>query len=39
MGVHGLSTYLKENKRLLFKQLRFETPDENPTNLIVDAWS
>lgn len=39
MGVHGLSTYLRENKRLLFAQLRFEASDEKPTNLVVDAWS
>ncbi|KAF9652070.1 hypothetical protein BDM02DRAFT_3266708 [Thelephora ganbajun] len=39
MGVHGLSTYLRENKGLLFKHLRFEASDENPTNLVVDGWS
>jgi len=39
MGVHGLSTYLKENKGSLFKQLRFEASDKKPTNLVVDAWS
>lgn len=39
MGVHGLSTYLRENKASLFKQLRFDASDENPTSLVVDAWS
>ncbi|KAI0058421.1 hypothetical protein BV25DRAFT_1234924 [Artomyces pyxidatus] len=39
MGVHGLSTYLRENQRSLAKTLVFSPAFEEPLNLVVDGWS
>ncbi|THH13381.1 hypothetical protein EW146_g6832 [Bondarzewia mesenterica] len=37
MGVYGLTTYLRENQRVLSKTLRLQT--NLPVALVVDGWS
>ncbi|KAF9006359.1 PIN domain-like protein [Hymenopellis radicata] len=40
MGVHGLTTYLRENKRTLAKTLKVAATDEQSAiPVVVDAWS
>ena len=41
MGVHGLTTYLRESKNLLSHSLSLSTgsPPSMPVPLVVDAWS
>lgn len=39
MGVHGLSTFLRENKRTLAKSAEFTTHYDAQTSLVIDAWS
>ncbi|KAH7883175.1 hypothetical protein F5I97DRAFT_1815609 [Phlebopus sp. FC_14] len=41
MGVHGLTTYLRENQRVLGKTVRFPPAgaDNVVTTIVVDAWS
>lgn len=40
MGVHGLTTYLRENKRTLAKTLKVASADEQSAiPVVVDAWS
>ncbi|KAH7921099.1 PIN domain-like protein [Leucogyrophana mollusca] len=39
MGVHGLTTYLRENKRVLAKTLEFSAQTKDPTTVVVDGWS
>ncbi|KAI5119948.1 hypothetical protein M0805_002137 [Coniferiporia weirii] len=41
MGVHGLTTFLRENKRSLSKTLLFSAQEEGAvqTALVVDGWS
>jgi hypothetical protein len=41
MGVHGLATYLKENKRHVARTAEFLSPhsDASRTTLVIDAWS
>ncbi|KAF8891746.1 hypothetical protein BD779DRAFT_1437600 [Infundibulicybe gibba] len=41
MGVHGLTTYLRENRRLLSKSyvLSHQSPPPGPISIVVDGWS
>ncbi|KAI5990717.1 hypothetical protein EDC04DRAFT_2989029 [Pisolithus marmoratus] len=40
MGVHGLTTYLRENKRVLGKAVRFPSASKDAvTTIVVDGWS
>ncbi|VDC00308.1 unnamed protein product [Peniophora sp. CBMAI 1063] len=41
MGVHGLTTYLRENKRHLSRSVQFSPQSEAkvPVPLIIDGWS
>jgi hypothetical protein len=39
MGVHGLTTYLREHQRTLSKTLTFPHPSEKPVVIVVDGWS
>ncbi|XP_006461222.1 hypothetical protein AGABI2DRAFT_204844 [Agaricus bisporus var. bisporus H97] len=39
MGVHGLTTYLRENSRTLSKSITFPTPSGNVVSIVVDGWS
>ncbi|KAF7980844.1 hypothetical protein HWV62_36488 [Athelia sp. TMB] len=39
MGVHGLTTYLRENKRLLSKSLQYQKGGAANGTIVVDAWS
>nr|VWP00059.1 Quinic acid utilization activator [Ganoderma boninense] len=40
MGVHGLTSYLRENKHTLSRTLSLPQPSlSQPIPLIVDAWS
>ncbi|KAH8117066.1 PIN domain-like protein [Phellopilus nigrolimitatus] len=39
MGIHGLTTFLRENKRALSKTLHLSAEDEETTPLVVDGWS
>lgn len=40
MGVHGLTTYLRENKRVLGKTIQFPCISEDAvTTIVVDGWS
>jgi len=42
MGVHGLTTYLHENQRVLSKTVLFHRPDVSDgvvTTIVVDGWS
>ncbi|KAH9942229.1 uncharacterized protein BXZ73DRAFT_87896 [Epithele typhae] len=41
MGVHGLTTYLRENNHLLSRSLSLplSQPGPNTVSLVVDAWS
>lgn len=42
MGVHGLTTYLRENKRVLSRSVQFAIKSEAGTAvtpLVVDGWS
>lgn len=42
MGVHGLTTYLRENQRVLSKTVHFPrltVSDEVVTTIVVDGWS
>ncbi|KAI0783009.1 PIN domain-like protein [Abortiporus biennis] len=39
MGVHGLTTYLRENQASCSKRLQFSTTYDNPTTFVVDGWS
>ncbi|KIY50291.1 PIN domain-like protein, partial [Fistulina hepatica ATCC 64428] len=40
MGVQGLTTYLRENQRLLSKSVQFHTDDTGPpTIVVIDGWS
>jgi hypothetical protein len=40
MGVHGLTTYLRENKRGLTSKLDLKTPASDPdVPIVVDGWS
>ncbi|KAK0461056.1 uncharacterized protein EV420DRAFT_1619552 [Desarmillaria tabescens] len=39
MGVHGLTTYLRENRRALSRTVQCSSNDPNPICVVVDAWS
>jgi hypothetical protein len=40
MGVHGLTTYLRENKRGLTSTVAFNAPATEPdVPVVVDGWS
>lgn len=40
MGVHGLTTYLRENKRVLGKTVQFPSASgDEVTTIVVDGWS
>ena len=41
MGVYGLTTYLREKKRLLATsiELTASSSSKNPTSIVVDGWS
>ncbi|KAG7449632.1 PIN domain-like protein [Guyanagaster necrorhizus] len=39
MGVHGLTTYLRENRRVLSRTVQCSSNDPNPIHVVVDAWS
>ncbi|KAK0212630.1 hypothetical protein DFS33DRAFT_1269387 [Desarmillaria ectypa] len=39
MGVHGLTTYLRENRRALSRTVQCSSNDPNPIYVVVDAWS
>lgn len=39
MGVSGLTTYLRENKRLLSKTLQLASSSTSKALIVVDGWS
>lgn len=39
MGVHGLTTYLRENKRHISRTLQLPSSDDSPVQVVVDGWS
>ncbi|KAK7444258.1 hypothetical protein VKT23_015268 [Stygiomarasmius scandens] len=41
MGVHGLTTFLRENRRVLAETIAVSSEDKNakPISLVVDGWS
>ncbi|CAA7259032.1 unnamed protein product [Cyclocybe aegerita] len=39
MGVHGLTTYLRERKRLLSATTVLSAKSNNPVPIVVDGWS
>lgn len=42
MGVHGLTTYLRENKQTLAKSLQYHAGTGGagkPETIVVDAWA
>ncbi|KAH6914321.1 hypothetical protein BKA70DRAFT_662533 [Coprinopsis sp. MPI-PUGE-AT-0042] len=39
MGVHGLTTYLRENRRALSSTIQFGTDSRNSVPIVVDGWS
>ncbi|KAH7915085.1 hypothetical protein BJ138DRAFT_1078212 [Hygrophoropsis aurantiaca] len=39
MGVHGLTTYLRENKRVLSKTIELSARTKTITAVVVDGWS
>lgn len=42
MGVHGLTTYLRENQRILGKTIQFPSAGvsgDTVTTIVVDGWS
>ncbi|CAE6514211.1 unnamed protein product [Rhizoctonia solani] len=39
MGVHGLTTFLRDNRRVLSKQETFPNTDTGTRPLVVDGWS
>ncbi|KAG1823993.1 hypothetical protein EV424DRAFT_1472010 [Suillus variegatus] len=39
MGVHGLTTYLRENQRILAKAIEFPSSSTDVTSIVVDGWS
>ncbi|KAF5380416.1 hypothetical protein D9615_004721 [Tricholomella constricta] len=39
MGVHGLTTYLRENQRVLSTHLNLPAEQEKPVPIVVDGWS
>ncbi|KAG2366740.1 hypothetical protein BDR07DRAFT_445847 [Suillus spraguei] len=39
MGVHGLTTYLRENQRILAKAIQFPSSSTDVTSIVVDGWS
>ena len=42
MGVHGLTTYLRENQRVLGKTIQIppkHVSDDTVTTIVVDGWS
>ena len=39
MGVHGLATYLRENRSAIARTLVFSTVYDEATPLVIDAWS
>ncbi|KAG2153333.1 hypothetical protein DEU56DRAFT_480153 [Suillus clintonianus] len=39
MGVHGLTTYLRENQRILAKAIEFPSSSNDVTSIVVDGWS
>ncbi|KAG1860786.1 hypothetical protein F4604DRAFT_2035089 [Suillus subluteus] len=39
MGVHGLTTYLRENQRILAKATEFPSRSTDVTSIVVDGWS
>ncbi|KAG2347530.1 PIN domain-like protein [Suillus weaverae] len=39
MGVHGLTTYLRENQRILAKAVEFPSSLTDVTSIVVDGWS
>jgi len=42
MGVHGLTTYLRENQRVLGKTKQFSpahVSNNTATTIVVDGWS
>ncbi|KAG2142284.1 uncharacterized protein EDB93DRAFT_1329756 [Suillus bovinus] len=39
MGVHGLTTYLRENLRILAKTIEFPSSPPGVTSIVVDGWS
>ncbi|KAG1740880.1 uncharacterized protein EDB91DRAFT_1052940 [Suillus paluster] len=39
MGVHGLTTYLRENQRILAKAIDFPSSLNDVNSIVVDGWS
>ena len=39
MGVHGLTTYLRENRAAIAQTLVFSTVYDEPTPFVIDGWS
>jgi hypothetical protein len=39
MGVHGLTQYLRENKRVLAKSFEFLSSSTPRASIVVDGWS
>ncbi|KAG6891496.1 hypothetical protein C0992_005635 [Termitomyces sp. T32_za158] len=39
MGVHGLTTYLRENERLLSTTLNLPSSSSDPIPIVIDGWS
>ena len=39
MGVHGLTTYLRENRAAIAKTLVFSTVYDEATPFVIDGWS
>jgi hypothetical protein len=39
MGVHGLTTYLRENQRFLAKAIEFPSSSTDVTSIVIDGWS
>ncbi|RDB25430.1 Protein asteroid 1 [Hypsizygus marmoreus] len=39
MGIHGLTTYLRENQRVLSKNLTLPSSSQQNIPLVVDGWS
>ena len=39
MGVHGLATYLRENRSAIAKTLVFPTLYDETTPFVIDGWS
>ena len=39
MGVHGLATFLRENRASIAQTLVFSTVYDETTSLVIDGWS